>query len=67
LNPKVRFEDEADAEYCRAGRWYEDRREHLGVEFLDAVDAAIDQIVAMPQPVFPSRECHRICQFDVAA
>lgn len=49
MNPKVRFEDEADAEYRRAGRWYEDRREHLGIEFFDAVDAAIDQIVAMPQ------------------
>ena len=24
------------------------RREHLGIEFLDTVDATIDQIVAMP-------------------
>ena len=53
MNPKVRFEDEADAEYRDAGRWYEDRREHLGVEFLDAVDAAIDQIVAMPRAGVP--------------
>ena len=45
----VRFEDEADAEYRLAGGWYEDRREHLGREFFDAVDATIDQIVAMPQ------------------
>lgn len=49
MNPNVRFEEEADAEYRLAGQWYEDRREHLGIEFFDAVDAAIDQIVAMPQ------------------
>jgi toxin ParE1/3/4 len=49
VNPRVRFEDEADAEYRLAGRWYEERREHLGIEFFDAVDAAVDQIVAMPR------------------
>jgi len=49
LNPRVRFEDEAGAEYRHAGRWYEERREHLGVEFLDAVDATIDHIVEMPR------------------
>ena len=49
MNPNVRFEDEADAEYRFAGRWYEDRREHLGIEFFDAVDETIDRIVAMPQ------------------
>ena len=49
MNPRVRFEDEADAEYRLAGRWYEERREHLGVEFFDAVDATVDHIVAMPQ------------------
>lgn len=49
LNPKVRFEEEAEVEYRLAGRWYEDRRQHLGVEFFDAVDAAIDRIVAMPR------------------
>jgi plasmid stabilization system protein ParE len=49
VNPRVRFDDEADAEYRFAGRWYEARREHLGIEFFDAVDAAIDQIVAMPR------------------
>jgi plasmid stabilization system protein ParE len=48
VNPRVRFDEEADAEYRFAGRWYEARREHLGIEFLDAVDATIDQIVAMP-------------------
>jgi hypothetical protein len=36
-----------------AGRWYERRREHLGVEFFDAVDATIDKIVAMLHAGFP--------------
>jgi hypothetical protein len=49
VNPPVRFDDEADAEYRFASWWYEARREHLGVEFFDAVDATIDQIVAMPR------------------
>jgi len=49
VSPRVRFEDEADAEYRLAGRWYEERREHLGIEFFDAVDATIDQIVEMPR------------------
>ena len=49
MNPRVRFEDEADDEYRLAGRWYEERREHLGIEFFDAVDASVDQIVAMPR------------------
>ena len=49
MNPHVRFDDEADAEYRLAGRWYEARRGHLGIEFFDAVDATIDQIVAMPR------------------
>lgn len=49
MNPRVRFDDGADAEYRLAGRWYEARREHLGIEFFDAVDATIDQIVAMPR------------------
>lgn len=37
VNPRVRFEDEAYAEYRFAGRYYEDCREHLGIEFFDAV------------------------------
>lgn len=49
MNPRVRFEDEADAEYRLAGRWYEERREHLGIEFFDAVDATIKHIVGMPR------------------
>jgi plasmid stabilization system protein ParE len=49
VNSRARFEDEADAEYRLAGRWYEERREHLGIEFFDAVDATIDHVVAMPR------------------
>lgn len=49
MSPRVRFEDEADAEYRHAGRWYEGRRAGLGLEFFDAVDAAIGQIVDLPR------------------
>ena len=49
MNPNVWFEEEADLEYRLAGRWYENQREHLGIEFFDAVDAAIDRIVDLPR------------------
>ena len=49
MSPLVHFEDEADAEYRQAGRWYEGRRTGLGIEFFDAVDAAIRQIVIFPR------------------
>lgn len=49
MNPRVRFESEADAEYRLAGRWYEGQREHLGMEFFNAVDETINQIVLLPQ------------------
>jgi plasmid stabilization system protein ParE len=48
VTSRVRFEEEADAEYRHAGRWYEDRRTGLGIEFFDAVDAAVRQIVDLP-------------------
>jgi len=54
VNAHVRFDDEADAEYRFAGRWYEAQREHLGIEFFDAVDETIDQILAMPRGRFAS-------------
>lgn len=53
MNPRVRFEDEAEAEYRAAGQWYEDRRVGLGLEFIDAVDATIDLIVRMPHAGAP--------------
>ena len=42
---RIQFEEEADAEYREASRWYESRRRGLGTEFLDAVDATVRQIV----------------------
>ena len=53
MNPYVRFEEEAEAEYRVAGRWYEDHRQDLGVEFFDAVDSTIDQIVMLPDAGSP--------------
>jgi plasmid stabilization system protein ParE len=53
VNPRVQFEDEADAEYRLAGRWYEERREHLGLEFFDAVDEAIGRILDLPRSGTP--------------
>jgi plasmid stabilization system protein ParE len=55
VNPRVGFEDEAEAEYRAAGRWYEERRVGLGLEFIDAVDAAIDQIARLPHAGTPVR------------
>ena len=49
MNPRVRFEDEADSEYRLAGRYYEERRKRLGIEFFDAVDLTIDHILEMPR------------------
>lgn len=49
MKPRVQFEDEAETEYRLAGRWYEERRANLGIEFFDAVDAAISHIVDLPQ------------------
>lgn len=39
MNPSVRFDDEADAEYRSYQRPAKARRERLGIEFFDAVDA----------------------------
>ena len=49
MSPLVHFEDEADAEYRQAGRWYEGRRTGLGIEFFDAVDEIIDRILDLPR------------------
>ena len=48
MNRRVRFEDEADAEYRGAGRWYESRRTGLGLEFFNAIDAAIERVLRFP-------------------
>ncbi len=49
MNVPVRFEDEADAEYRAAGRWYEARSVGLGLEFFDEVDAAIGHVLELPR------------------
>ena len=56
MNANVRFEAEADAEYRAAGRWYEKRRLGLGLEFFDAVDAALTQIVRLPKAGAPVKQ-----------
>jgi plasmid stabilization system protein ParE len=48
VSRRVHFEDEAEAEYRQAGLWYERRREGLGVEFFDEVDATIRQVLEFP-------------------
>lgn len=48
MKTPVRFEDEADAAYREAGRWYNARRAGLGVEFFDEVDATIKPILDLP-------------------
>lgn len=44
----VRFEEEAARELLAAAVWYEERRTALGTEFLDAVDATIEQVLRFP-------------------
>jgi plasmid stabilization system protein ParE len=56
VNANVRFEAEADAEYRAAGRWYEKRRLGLGLEFFDAVDAALTHIVRLPKAGAPVKQ-----------
>ena len=41
-------------------------RVHLGVEFVDAVDAAIDQLVTMPRAGALLGDCRQTCQSDAA-
>ena len=49
MKTAVRFEDEADAEYREAGRWYDARQTGLGTEFFDEVDATIRRILQFPR------------------
>jgi len=44
-----RTEPEASAELDEAAVWYEQRREGLGVEFLQAIDKALDLIAQFPK------------------
>jgi plasmid stabilization system protein ParE len=45
----LRIEAAAEAEAMEAAQWYERQRTGLGLEFLVAVDEAIQQIVRSPQ------------------
>lgn len=53
------FDDEAREELLAAAVWYDDEREGLGSELLDAVDAALARIAeapnAFPRDPFDSR------------
>lgn len=48
MSRRVRFAPEAAAELTDAARWYDQRREGLGLAFLVAVDLAIGTIVRWP-------------------
>jgi plasmid stabilization system protein ParE len=49
LTLTIRISAEADAEMAEAARWYEAHRAGLGVELLDAVDAAVAQVAELPR------------------
>ena len=48
MNPTFRQEPEASAELEDAAVWYNAQRLGLGVDFVHAVDAALDQIARWP-------------------
>jgi toxin ParE1/3/4 len=49
VKPLFRPEPEASAELEDAAVWYETRRGGLGIEFIQAVDHALDQIERWPE------------------
>ncbi len=49
MNRVFRPEPEASAELEDAAVWYNGQRRGLGVEFVEAVDATLDQIARWPQ------------------
>ncbi len=42
--PEIRIRPEAEAEISEAFRWYEDKSEGLGSEFMRALDAGLSYI-----------------------
>ncbi len=48
MNLRVHFEAEAETEVLQVFQWYETRREGLGVEFLDEIDATIRRVLEAP-------------------
>lgn len=49
MTPPFRTEPEASAELGEAAVWYEQRRDGLGIEFLEAIDNALEFIARFPQ------------------
>jgi toxin ParE1/3/4 len=43
LTRRVKFHEFARDEYIAAARWYEDRQEGLGREFMDAVESLVER------------------------
>jgi plasmid stabilization system protein ParE len=50
---RIRREDEADAGFREAGRWYQIRRAGVGAELFDAVEATLRRIVEFPRAGAP--------------
>lgn len=60
------FHPDALKEYEEAGLWHEEQRFRLGIEFADAIDAAIASILAAPtryQPVGDGVRIYRLKRF----
>ena len=53
MTRRFRTEPEASAELDEAALWYEQRRSGLGIEFLEAIDGALDFIARFPQAGAP--------------
>jgi len=46
---KATFHEDAEAEMIEAARYYEERSSGLGLSFLDAVEAAVSEILEYPK------------------
>jgi len=46
---KVTFHEDAETEMNEAARYYEERALGLGMSFLDAIEEAVDQVLANPE------------------
>ena len=53
MNWPIWMEPEAAAELDEASRWYDDKRQGLGTEFLEAIDAALSHIARWPRTGAP--------------
>jgi plasmid stabilization system protein ParE len=49
LKLPIRTSEEAAAEFAEAVRWYDERHQGLGAEFIGAVDAAVSRIEENPR------------------